>query len=96
MANGLFNLFIPFTFARYSVGSMFLFGILFIPLYIVIFIPIFILAFIIGFMGLSNSEFIIWLGSILSGYLTFIVQLAWTYCMVQVYREKIEPNMDLD
>lgn len=96
MANGLFNLFIPFTFAKHSWFDMLLFGLFFLPVYICAFLPVVILAIILIFTAPTNSTLASGAGSILGGYIGFVVQLVWVYCMVQVYKEKIEPNMDLD
>lgn len=96
MANGLFNLFIPFTFAKHSAGSMLLFGLLFILIYIGALLPVVLLIIIVSFSTPENSNLGEWIGAVLFGYAGYILQLLWTYCMVQVYREKVEPNMDLD
>lgn len=95
-ATGLFNLFIPFTFAKYTVGSLFLAGLMFIPVYVVAFVPIVILAVVLVFIMSTASSVPECICSILCGYVGYVVQLVWSYCMVQVYREKVEPNVDLD
>lgn len=91
--NGLFNFFVPFKYARYSWLSIIIFGLLFIVAYIIILFVVFLAALIINLLPDNLSDII---SGVMVGYVAYIVQLAWSYCIVQIYSEKIEENMDFE
>ena len=91
-SNGLFNITLPFKYMQKSFSDFVLLGLLFIPVYGVAMTPSFIVGLLFGFMG-AKTIMALYAGGILGGYLGFIVQIVWYYCLVQIYREKIEPNL---
>lgn len=90
---GLFNITLPFKYMKYCFGEFVLLGLLFIPVYIISMLPSFIVGFIMGLTSPNDSTVAIYLGGILGGYAGLIIQLVWYYCLVQIYKEKIEPNL---
>lgn len=91
-SNGLFNITLPFKYMQKSFSDFVLLGLLFIPVYGVAMTPSFIVGLLFGLMG-AKTIMALYAGGILGGYLGFIVQIVWYYCLVQIYREKIEPNL---
>ena len=94
---GLFNILLPFQYLKYSFADIVILGIVFIPIYILAMIPSGAAGLAIGLTGaitnqdMGTSSTLI--GGILGGYFGTIVQYIWNYCAVQIYKEKIEPNM---
>lgn len=90
---GLFNILLPFKYIKYSFSEFVLLGLLFIPVFSIAMTPSFIVGLILGLSGIKNINIAIYIGGILGGYFSFIVQLVWYYCLVQIFKQKIEPNM---
>lgn len=90
---GLFNITLPFKYMKHCFGEFVLLGLLFIPVYIISMLPSFIVGMIMGLTSPNNATIAIYLGGILGGYAGLILQLVWYYCLVQIYQEKIEPNL---
>lgn len=93
---GLYNIKLPIKYCKLAFGSVVVLGLLFIPIGICAMIPSFVVGLALGLSGGSDTSTAMYAGGLLGGYLGFVVQLVWAYCMVQVYKEKIEPNLDLD
>ena len=91
-SKGLYNITLPFKYMKYSFSDFVLLGLLFIPVYGVAMTPSFIVGLLFGLMGVKTIM-ALYAGGILGGYLGFIVQIVWYYCLVQIYRDKIEPNL---
>ena len=91
-SNGLFNITLPFKYMQKSFSDFVLLGLLFIPVYGVAMTPSFIVGLLFGLLG-AKTIMALYAGGILGGYLGFIVQIVWYYCLVQIYRDKIEPNL---
>ncbi len=91
-SKGLYNITLPFKYMKYSFSDFVLLGLLFIPVYGVAMTPSFIVGILAGILGVKAMT-AIYIGAILGGYLGFIVQIVWYYCLVQIYRDKIEPNL---
>lgn len=91
---GLFNISLPLKYAKFAFGELVLLGLLYIIVGIVAMIPSGLAGFMIGVFGnLGDNTTATYVGGILGGYCGCITQLVWYYCIVQIYREKIEPNM---
>ncbi len=90
---GLFNIMLPIKFVKPSIGSLCLFGIIFIPIYILSMFPSFVAGIILGFIGVKDTNMIMYIGGILGGYFSFVIQMVWYYCLVQIFKEKIKPIM---
>lgn len=93
-AKGLYKISLPIGYAKKSFGSVVILGLLFIPVWIVAMLPAFVIGFVFGLLGGTDTTFIMYVGGLLTGYLGFLIQLCWSYCIVQIYREKIEPDLD--
>lgn len=91
-SKGLYNITLPFKYMKYSFSDFVLLGLLFIPVYGVAMTPSFIVGLLFGLMGIKTIN-VLYIGAILGGYLGFIVQIVWYYCLVQIYRDKIDPNL---
>lgn len=91
-SKGLYNITLPFKYMKYSFSDFVLLGLLFIPVYGVAMTPSFIVGILAGILGVKAMT-AIYIGAILGGYLGFIVQIVWYYCLVQIYRDKIDPNL---
>ena len=89
---GLYNITLPFKYMKYSFSDFVLLGLLFIPVYGVAMTPSFIVGLLFGLIGIKTIN-VLYIGAILGGYLGFIVQIVWYYCLVQIYRDKIDPNL---
>lgn len=89
---GLFNITLPFKYIKHSFSDFVLLGLLFIPVYGVAMTPSFIVGLLFGLMG-AKTIMALYAGGILGGYLGFIVQIVWYYSLVQIYKNKIEPNL---
>lgn len=93
-AKGLFNVMLPFRFITPSIGMLVLLGILFIPVGIISIIPGFIIGIVLYVINAGDSQIPTYLiAGAVSGYLGFVAQLVWYYCLVQVYKEKLRPIM---
>lgn len=90
---GLYNISLPFKYIKFTFSDFVLLGLLFIPVYSVAMTPSFIVGLIMGLSGVKDVSVAMYAGGILGGYLSFVVQLVWYYCLVQIFKEKIEPNM---
>ena len=90
---GLYNIVLPFGYIKHTFSDFVLLGLLFIPVYSAAMTPSFIVGLMMGLTGVKNVSAAMYAGGILGGYLSFVVQLVWYYCLVQIYKEKIEPNM---
>lgn len=90
-SKGLFNITLPFKYMKHSFSDFVLLGLLFIPVYGVAMTPSFIIGLLFGILGFKTMT-ALYAGGILGGYFGFIVQIVWYYCLVQIYKEKIEPN----
>lgn len=90
---GLYNILLPISYIKHSFSDFILLGLLFIPVYIVTGFPGFVLGLIFGIINQNALTAGIYTGGIISGYLGFVVQIVWYYCLVQIFKEKIEPNM---
>ena len=95
-AKGLFNVMLPFRFITPSIGMLVLLGILFIPVAgILSLIPTFAIAIVLYLISSGNAQFPAYkiiVGAV-GGYVGFLAQLVWYYCLVQVYKEKLLPIM---
>lgn len=91
-SNGLFNINLPFKYMQKSFSDFVLLGLLFIPVYGVAMTPSFIVGLLFGLLG-AKTIMALYAGGILGGYLGFIVQIVWYYSLVQIYKNKIEPNL---
>lgn len=91
-SKGLFNIMLLAKYIKYSFSDFVLLGLLFIPVYGVAMTPSFIVGLLFGLMG-AKTMTALYAGGILGGYLGFIVQIVWYYSLVQIYKNKIEPNL---
>ncbi|MBO6086759.1 hypothetical protein J6P92_00230 [bacterium] len=86
---GLFSFKKPFEYIGKTIVPLILMTILYIFIYILCMIPIAIVGGIMGFMGIGSTA-ITYTGGIIGGYIGFILQLVWYYCIVKLYKEKFE------
>lgn len=91
-AFGLYNIKLPFKYCKLVFVDLLVLGLLFIPIGLLAMVPSLIVGFVSGMSG--NTNLAIYSGGLLGGYLGFLLQMVWVYCIVQIYREKIEPNLD--
>lgn len=91
---GLYNIKLPIKYCKLAFGNVIVLGLLFIFIGICAMIPSFVVGLTLGLSGGSDTSTGMYAGGLLGGYLGFVVQMVWLYCMVQIYREKIEPNLD--
>ena len=91
---GLYNIKLPIKYCKLAFGSVIVLGLLFIPIGICAMIPSFVVGLALGLSGGSDTSTAMYAGGLLGGYLGFVVQMVWIYCTVQIYKEKIEPNLD--
>lgn len=89
-STGLFNITLPFKYIKSTIGPLVLLGLLFIPIYILSMFPSFLTGLILGLTGIKDKFILMYSGAVIGGYCGFIVQLVWYYCIVQIYKEKIE------
>lgn len=87
-STGLFNIKTPFKYLN-AILPMFLIGLFFIPAYLLIMIACVIIGVIFGFLGASET-LVMYTGGIIAGYLGYICQLVWYYCLIKLYKEKYE------
>lgn len=87
---GLYNIALPFKYIKLTFEPFALMALLFIPIYSAAMAPSFFLGMFMGLSGIKDVNMIMYAGGILGGYLGFIVQLVWYYGLVQIYREKID------
>ena len=91
---GLFRYTFPIDCMKHSFGTVFVCGLAFILLWIIALIPCVIILFTFALGENSNSTLSTYLCGILIGYSAFIIQMIWIYCAVQIYREKILPEIE--
>ncbi len=84
---GLFNITLPIKYISKTGPSLFKLWIKFIPF--------FILNIILGALAVGHSVFAYILTAI-SGYISFVVNLIYAFCIVQIYKEKVEPYEKYD
>lgn len=89
---GLFNIFLPLSYIKPAFVSLMICGLLFIFIWIAAMIIPFFAGLIMGIFGVS-STITIATGGIIGGYLGAVIQLIWVYCIVQIYRNDIEPEI---
>ena len=88
-ANGLYNIKLPFQYIKPTIGPLILMGLLYILIYILCMIPCVLVGVILGVFGASETA-TMYVGGVLGGYLGFVCQLVWYYCIVKLYKEKFE------
>lgn len=86
---GLYNITLPFQYLKKTFSEFVLLGLLFIPVYGVAMMPSFFAGVILALAGIKDISIAMFAGGILGGYFTFLVQIVWYYCLVQIYKEKI-------
>lgn len=91
--NGLFNILCPFKYIKKTIAPLVLLGLLFIPVYIIAMSMSFLSGIIMSIFGIQNLSIVLTIGGVIGGYLNFIVQIVWYYCLVQIYKEKIDNNV---
>lgn len=90
--SGLFNPILPFKFFPQAFGDIVVLGLCFIPLWIAASIPSVISGVIMGISGTGTetNSYILYAAGILGGYIGLIFQFVWNYCLVQIYKDKLE------
>ena len=84
---GLFKITLPFKYIKPTFGSLFKLWIKFIPL--------FILNVILGALAEGNSLFA-YIFTAISGYISCVSGFIYSFCIVQIYKEKVEPFEDYE
>ena len=84
---GLFNITRPFKYIKPTFGSLFKLWIKFIPF--------FILNVILGALAEGNSLFA-YIFTAISGYISCVSGFIYSFCVVQIYKEKVEPFEDYE
>lgn len=87
---GLYNIILPFQYMKKTFSDFVLLGLLFIPVYGVAMMPSFFTGIVLALAGVKNISIAMFIGGVIGGYLTFLVQIVWYYCLVQIFKEKIE------
>lgn len=90
----LFNILLPFKFVKQTAGLIILLGLLFIPVIILCIIPGLLAVIICAVTGIAKSH-AIYINLALWSYLTYMTQLLWYYCLVQIYKEKFLNNQKI-
>ena len=92
-AKGLYNIIRPLKYTKGTMGSLCLLGPLFIPIYILSLLPCIILVLALTIAGFGENA-TMYAGGILGGYIGFVIQLVWYYCLVNLYKEKFEIGVE--
>lgn len=88
---GLYNPVLPFKFFPEAFGDVIVLGLCFIPIWIISAIPSMIIGVMIGLSGAkADNSFAIYASGIIGGYLGILFQYVWCYCLVQIFKEKLE------
>jgi len=90
---GLYNFKLPFKYIKPTIGPLCLLGLLYILVYIICLIPCVLIGVFMGLFGASETA-TIYVGGVLGGYIGFVCQLAWYYCIVKLYKEKFENRIE--
>ncbi len=90
-SKGLFNIALPLSYIKPAIGPVCICGLIFIIICILAFIIPFTAGLIMGIFSV-DSTITTTVGGMLGGYIGAILQLIWIYCIVQIYRETIEPE----
>ena len=86
---GLYNIALPFKYMKSAFVPVLKLGLLYILVYILCMIPCILVGAILGIFGAGETA-TMYVGGILGGYLGFVCQLVWYYCIVKLYKEKFE------
>lgn len=93
-AKNLYNILLPLSYIKPAIGPIFICGLIFLIICILAGIIIFILGLIMSLSGASSLA-TTFARSIAGAYIGAVLQLVWLYCIVQIYREKIEQEMQI-
>ena len=87
--SGLYSFKLPFKYIKPTIGPLCLLGLLYILVYIICLIPCVLIGVFMGLFGASETA-TVYVGGVLGGYIGFVCQLVWYYCIVKLYKEKFE------
>lgn len=90
---GLYNFKLPFQYIKPTIVPLLLLGLLYILVYIICLIPCVLIGVFMGLFGASETA-TTYVGGVLGGYLGFVCQLVWYYCIVKLYKEKFENGIE--
>lgn len=90
---GLYNFKLPFQYIKPTIVPLLLLGLLYILVYIICLIPCVLIGVFMGLFGASETA-TMYVGGVLGGYLGFVCQLVWYYCIVKLYKEKFENGIE--
>lgn len=88
-AKGLFNITLPAKYMQKTFGDMIVLIILFVVLAVLVLIPFVIVA-IITALTKTDGTVTEYLFSLAGGYVGILLQLVWYYCIVNIYKDKLE------
>jgi hypothetical protein len=97
---GLYKITLPLTYMKHSIKTCIVFGLVFffvylIPLFIATAIIVTLISFIFILLNINIDETLTgYIAFLFVGYLFYIIAIVWQYCMVQIYKEEILPNLD--
>ena len=90
---GLFNINLPLKYIKPTIGPLCLLGLLYMLIYIICLIPCVLIGAVMGIAGAGETA-TMYVGGVLGGYLGFVCQLVWYYCIVKLYKEKFENRIE--
>jgi hypothetical protein len=93
---GLYNIKLPFTYAKHSFGTYVAFALTLMVIGIIVYLPLIIATVCSAVMNDMNigTYFGVSVITVIGCYLATIYTFVWQYCLVQIYKEKILPNLE--